>query len=333
MKSTNIFIFLFCSAFLSLKSEVIQENKELSSKYNPDIKYNAEALKDCAAINFYKTPATIQIQKGSKLHIKIEGGDLMVEKDGKLYSIPEEFIMPISNGNLEQKNVKLPAVIASSPTAGVASSHIATQASPIATTIPADPNSQSSSNLEKAPLNSTLSVSDKSDHKYNLIGPKIKGLSIGMRFQDAIAIIVDKVKGSKDAYGNAIVVSEPFKAEEGPIGGIVSLNNSLGAEKITGSYIQIGGLNGGIIRAGDDNTVYLITLPANLFDNTSDLSFNEFARKFMDAYGIPELNPSANGHDLECKYAEGVLVKIFSQDKTIQLEKVATEKQIKASFD
>jgi len=337
MKSTNIFIFLFCSAFLSLKSEVIKENKELSSKYNQDIKYNAEALKDCTAINFYKTPATIQIQKGSKLHIKIEGGELMVEKDGKLYSIPEEFIMPINSGDLDQKNVKLPTVIASSPTAVVASTPVAAQsspqASPISTTIPADPNSQSSSNSEKAPLNSTGSFSEKPGQSYKLIGPKVKGLSIGMRFQDAIAIISQKVKGKKDKYGKEIVISGPFKAEEGPIGGIVALNNSLGADKITGSYIQIGGLNSNIIRAGDDNAVYFINLPSDLFDNTSDLSFNEFAKKFMDSYGIIELNPSENGHDLVYKDPDGVSVKIFSDDRTILIEKVATEKQINASFD
>jgi hypothetical protein len=192
-------------------------------------------------------------------------------------------------------------------------------------------NSATTSNNMSAQTNNQpeFIFSEKPDQSYKLIGPKVKGLSIGMRFQDAIAVIKEKVKGKKDLYGKEISVDGPFNEGE---------NENKDwmiwfGVKPKGAHVELSGVAPGTIRADDKNAVCFIALPATFFDVPPELSIRDFTKRFMDAYAIPEFNPSNDGENFEYTDSSGVLISISGQTGEVLLVKVKSEKQIKASFD
>jgi hypothetical protein len=190
----------------------------------------------------------------------------------------------------------------------------------------------SSNNVNSQTNNqSEFTFSEKPGQSYKIIGPKVKGLSIGMRFQDAIAIIKEKTKGKKDYLGADVSIKGPLRSGAG--GDPLSLAAALGVPIPPGAFIIIVGIPEGMLRADENNAVSLITLPSYMFDSASNLSLDEYTKKFMQAYGIPEFKPSEDGKNYEYTDPSGVNITIFADDKSVKIEKVASEKQIKASFD
>jgi hypothetical protein len=191
-----------------------------------------------------------------------------------------------------------------------------------------------------ANIKSTFVFSEKPDQKYTLIGPRVKGLSLGMRFQDAIEIAKEKIKGKKALIGE-FDVGGPYKTTEGPCGPMLSMAIALGGAAAENAmpgkyYITMEPSGASHIFADKDNAVSQIAFSANLtqalFENTLDSSLKEFAKNFMDAYGIPEFQPSEDGEGYEYTYPEGVKV-IINKDKSIEIDKIASKKEIKSSFN
>jgi hypothetical protein len=197
-------------------------------------------------------------------------------------------------------------------------------------------NSTNSDNNNK----SQFVFQEKPDQVYKSIGPKVKGLSIGMRFQDAIQTAKEKISGKRGLIGD-FIVEGPYKTEEGPLRGILTIANAFGGVAAKKSlpgiyYITMGELGASRIFAGEDNAVSQIVISANLsqalFENTLNSSTQDFAKNFMEAYGIPELQPSEDGESYEYTYPEGVKV-ILNKDKSIEIDRIASKKEIKSSFD
>jgi hypothetical protein len=98
-----------------------------------------------------------------------------------------------------------------------------------------------------------------------------------------------------------------------------------------------GAFAGGLImRADKNNAVYLLTITGPLtkvlFDGATSLSYQDFVKEFMNAYGIPEFKPNTEGDGYEYRFDNGVIISI-AKDYTLQLEKAQSKEEIKSSFD
>jgi hypothetical protein len=187
---------------------------------------------------------------------------------------------------------------------------------------------------------------DNTNYKYVLVGPKIKGISLGMRFQDAIDALKNKLEGKKSLIANIpYELVGPFDSNEGPLAEMNKTVEEISHTSISTPYVTTlppisdtaGAFAGGLImRADKNNAVYLLTITGPLtkvlFDGATSLSYQDFVKEFMNAYGIPEFKPNTEGNGYEYRYDNGVIISI-AKDYTLQLEKAQSKEEIKSSFD
>ena len=147
---------------------------------------------------------------------------------------------------------------------------------------------------------------------YNLIGPKIKGLSLGMSLNNALHVIKENFPAPK---------YKPWEIDQEDANYILGDNRLIRIH--ANQYKQV---------------VRIVFLSTNSIFNSSDLSLEEFAQNIMDNYGIPEMKWS----ELKYQYLqlgktfehsnknEGWEIKITS-GKKIELKQIP--KPLKHSFD
>lgn len=173
----------------------------------------------------------------------------------------------------------------------------------------------------------------------NSVGPAIKGLSIGMDFQEAIKILKDRVAGKNapGPFGGSIGtfnVEGPYPIDQGPLKEFAAMAKLGG---FTGPYVAVmpGFPAGGIVRADDKNAVVFISFTApllkTLFEQASSLDFQDFAEEFANAYGLV-MEPTDDGDAYETRLPEGVLVRL-GQDFSLRLEKTQSSSEVKSAFD
>jgi TPR repeat protein len=168
------------------------------------------------------------------------------------------------------------------------------------------------------------------------MGPSVKGLQIGMDFQNAIEIISQRITGKNTGFpaNEPYKLQGPFPSNEGPLKDWGEIAKVAGFD---GPYVAVvpGFPVGGIIRADQlDNVVFIsMTGPLTkaLFEGAADLPFQQFAEEFARAYGL-NLEVSEDGEAYETRHPEGVLVRL-GQDFSLRLEKTKTSEDVKSAFD
>jgi hypothetical protein len=172
------------------------------------------------------------------------------------------------------------------------------------------------------------------------VGPTIKGLSIGMDFQEAINVLGERLKGKSatglfgEALGVPYEIQGPFGIEEGPLSDMAFMAKAGG---FTGPYVAVmpGIPCAGLLRADEQNAVLFISFTAplvkTLFEQAASLDIQEFAQEFASAYGV-DLQPNQEANAYEARLPDGVLV-YLGEDFSLRLEKTQSSSEVKSAFD
>lgn len=147
---------------------------------------------------------------------------------------------------------------------------------------------------------------------------KVKGMYIGMPIEQSLVCLKEAIKGT-----SAESWTEHLKIEKQDNGtSKILLINGFGMPLV-------------IVTSDAQGKVDLYALEyvaVNAMFNATDLSLNEFAQLFIDAYGIPELKPDENHENLVYTSPNGVKVAI-TKDKGVVVQKTQTQTERKAAFN
>lgn len=182
------------------------------------------------------------------------------------------------------------------------------------------------------------------------LGPRVKGLSIGMNVRSIPAWCKEKLGDSGEEYmetknhGNPAIL---INCTMGMLG--YAMVNSLSSypsfdlpafvskvkAKLESQSEALEYIDTSLILSNEKGLVNEIMLNSKLVNylfKSSDMEASEFAKQFIEAYKIPKMNVSDDGRSWNCTSPDGVKI-IIDENKNIYLIKVQSHAEVKGSFD
>ena len=164
------------------------------------------------------------------------------------------------------------------------------------------------------------------------IGPKVKGLCIGMNIYEAQSVLKEKLVGFDEKVG-AVETFDLKAADEGKISGALMAFGMTGDIKESELVVTVG--LSILIVAEKQGRVRLIEIGpglVNKFFKAEEMDASTFVKTFIEAYGIPEMKPSDDLEHWVYTSPDGVKVSI-SGKKNLRFERAASSEEIKKAFD